>query len=95
MHRKRIELSVDGLEGRILLASVSYTLTTDQPTYQVGQPILISFIETNTGDQPVTVSVSPTDFFVSEQSTTWDGQIWQSNPENDGQSPTSMTLQPG
>ncbi len=95
MRRKQIELSVGRLEGRLLLSGISYTLTTDQSTYQVGQPIQISFTETNTGDQPATVSLSPTDFSVSEQSTLWNGLIWQSNPENAGQAPTSVTLQPG
>ncbi len=50
-----------------------------------------TFTETNTGDQPVTVSVSPTDFTVSESGS----PVWESNPENDGQPPTSVTLQPG
>src|SRR5205823_875280 len=35
---------------------VSSSLTTDQSTYQVGQPVRFTFTETNTSDQPVTVS---------------------------------------
>ena len=62
MHRTRMALGVDELEGRSLLSGISYTLTTDQSTYQVGQPIQITFTETNTGDRPVTVSLNPTDF---------------------------------
>ena len=85
MRRTRMALGVDELEGRCLLSGISYTLTTDHSTYQVGQPIQITFTETNTGDQPVTVSLSPTDFSVSEQLA---GAIWESNPENDGQPPT-------
>ena len=64
---RKIAVSVEDLEGRALLSGISYSLTTDQATYQVGQPIQITFTETNTGDQPVTVSLSPTDFSVSEQ----------------------------
>jgi hypothetical protein len=83
-------LSVEDLERRTLLSGIAYTLTTDQSVYQVGQPIQITFTETNTGTQPATVSLSPTDFTVSGYSTGW-----ESNPENDGQPPTSVTLQPG
>ena len=90
-NRTRMALGVNELEPRTLLSGISYTLTTDQATYQVGQPIQITFTETNTGDQPVTVSLSPTDFSVSEHASV----IWESNPENDGQSPTSVTLEPG
>jgi hypothetical protein len=51
----------------------------------------MTLTETNTGDEPVTVSVSPTDFSISERA----GVIWESNPANAGQPPTSLTLQPG
>ncbi len=95
MRRSRMALGVDELEGRCLLSGISYSLTTDQTTYQVGQPIQITFTETNTGDQAVTVSLSPTDFSVSEQSLGWNGPLWESNPDNAGQPPTSLTLQPG
>ena len=91
MKRTRMALGVDELEGRSLLSGISYTLTTDQSAYQVGQPIEITFTETNTGDQPVAISLSPTDFSVSQYA----GVIWESNPENDGRSPTSVTLEPG
>jgi hypothetical protein len=88
--RARGALSVEDLECRALLSGITYSLVTDQPVYQVGQPIHITFTETNTGDQPVTVSVSPTDFTVSRNG----GTVWQSDPENGGQPPTSVTLQP-
>ena len=66
MHR-RTSLIVEPMEGRALLSGLTYSLTTDQSIYQVGQPIQITFTETNTGDQPVTVSVSPTDFSVFDR----------------------------
>jgi hypothetical protein len=90
MARKAV-LSVEGLEGRTLLSGITYCLTTDQPVYQVGQTIKITFTETNTGDQPVTVELSPTDFTVSQGNTA----IWQSDPDNAGQPSSSVTLQPG
>ena len=56
MARKtRVTMSVDALESRLLLSGITYTLTTDQTTYPTGQAIRISFIETNSGDEPVTV----------------------------------------
>ena len=48
------------------LSSLAYSLTTDQSVYQVGQPIELTFTETNTSDQPVTVEVSPADFTISQ-----------------------------
>ena len=84
---------VEGLEERTLLSSLSYSLTTDESIYQAGQPINMTFSETNTGNQPVTVDVSPTDFTVSQDQS--DGATWQSDPANNNQPPTSQTLLPG
>ncbi len=92
---RKFGVSVEDLERRTLLSGIAYSLTTDHSVYQAGQPIEITFTETNTGTQPVTVSLSPTDFTVAAQSPVFDGPVWESNPENDGQPPTSVTLQPG
>ncbi len=54
------KLSVEVLEGRALLSGVSFTLTTDQTTYQMGQPVQITYTETNNSDQ--TVTVLPSDY---------------------------------
>ncbi len=91
MVRSRRRLFCEGLEARSLLSGLSYSLTTDQSTYQVGQTIQITFTETNTSDQPVTVEVAPTDFAISQRGFS----IWQSNPGNANQPPTAETLQPG
>jgi len=88
---RRTVPDVEGLEGRTLLSSVSYSLTTDRSVYQLGQPIELTFTETNGSNQPVTVEVSPTDFTISQHH----NPIWQSDPANAGQSPTSETLLPG
>ena len=88
---RRASPVIEGLEERALLSSLAYSLTTDQSVYQVGQPIELTFTETNTGNQPVTVEVSPTDFSVSQNNAV----IWQSDPGNAGQPPTSETLLPG
>jgi hypothetical protein len=91
MMARRASLAVEGLEERALLSSLAYSLTTDQSVYQVGQPIELTFTETNTSAQPVTVAVSPTDFSVSQ----YNAVIWQSDAANAGQPPTSETLLPG
>ena len=62
---RKFGVRVEDLEGRTLLSGISYVLTTDHSVYQAGQPVQITFTETNTGTQPVTVSLSPTDFTVS------------------------------
>ncbi len=82
---------VEGLEERALLSAVSYSLTTDQPVYQVGQPIEMTFTETNTGKQPMTVDVSLRDFTISQNNAT----IWQSDPVNAKEPQRSETLLPG
>ena len=90
MRRRRL-LVAEFLEQRSLLSTLSYSLTTDRSVYQVGQPIQVTFSETNSGTQAVSVQVIPTDFTVSV-----DGKsIWQSNPGNASQLPTTETLQPG
>ena len=66
-------------------------MTTDRPVYQVGQTVQFTFREINTGNQPVTVQVAPVDFTVSQ-----DGRsIWESDPGNASQPPTTETLLPG
>ena len=92
---RKFAVSVEDLERRTLLSGIAYSLRTDHSVYQAGQPIQITFSETNTGTQPVTVSVSPTDFTVSEQSPVFNSSLWESNPKNDGQPPTSVRLKPG
>ncbi len=82
---------VEGLEGRTLLSSLQYSLTSDQSVYQVGQKINLNFTETNTSNQSVTVEVNPVDFTIAQDGAT----VWQSNPVNNNQPPTSETLDPG
>jgi hypothetical protein len=89
--RRRMSLAIEGLEERALLSSLAYSLTTDRSNYRVGQPVEMTFTETNTGDQPVTVGLSPTDFSVSQSNEV----IWQSDPTDAGQPPMSETLLPG
>jgi hypothetical protein len=52
----RIRATVEPLEGRALLSGLAVTVTTDQPSYQVGQPINITLTETNTTDHDMTVA---------------------------------------
>ena len=89
--RRNRPLVAELLEGRTLLSSLSYTLTTDQSVYQVGQTIQLTFTETNISNQPVTIEVSPTDFDVSQSSYA----VWQSGPGDGSQPPVQETLLPG
>jgi hypothetical protein len=88
---RRTAVVVERLEERALLSSIAYSLTTSQSIYQVGRPVNLTFTETNTGDQPVTVSVSPTDFTVSQNNSA----LWQSGPTGGNVPPKSETLAPG
>ena len=92
-------VSLENLEASIYAPcpGLTYSLTTGQSSYQIGQPITMTFTETNTGDQPVTVEVSPTDFAAAPAEAAQGATpSWhQSNPENQGATTTPETLQPG
>lgn len=89
--KRRRHLVAEFLEPRALLSSLSYSLTTDHPVYEAGQPIKLVFTETNEGNEPVTVLVSPTDFAVSENGAI----IWHSASGENPPPPESKTLEPG
>lgn len=78
MNRRTRRFGLELLEARCLLSSLSYSLTTDQSTYQVGQPIQMTFTVTNTGNRSLTVPVDQVDFTVQQYSAT----DWESNPGN-------------
>jgi hypothetical protein len=91
MSRRKARPGIDVLEGRSLLSSLAYSLTTDKSVYQAGDPVQIRFTETNHGSRPITVLLAPADFKITEGNTT----VWESNPDSLSQTPTSVTLQPG
>jgi Intracellular proteinase inhibitor len=90
---RRTRLDLEPLEGRSLLSGLAYSLTTNQASYQPGQPVEMTFRETNVSSQPVTVQDGPSidGFTVSR-----DGAVvWRSNA---GINPLFIrleTLQPG
>jgi hypothetical protein len=90
---RRTHLEVDPLEGRTLLSGMEYSLTTNQSTYKPGQPIVMTFKETNLSTQPVSVDEGPS---IDGFNVTQGGKlIWQSNS---GINPFFIevdTLQPG
>ncbi len=69
--------SLEALEGRSLLSGLATSLTTDASTYRVGQPVVMTFQETNTSDTPTVVNDGPSiDGFNVMQ----DGHVvWRSN----------------
>ena len=76
--RRRKRPSVELMESRELLSGLTESLTTDQSTYQLGQPIHFTFTITNTSDEPANfgAGASDTAFEVSQG-----GQmIWQTVP---------------
>jgi len=62
----RISLGVLGLEGRALLSTIVSSVTTDQPIYLPGQPVHLTFTETNEGTAPVEVNTGHQDFQVMQ-----------------------------
>jgi hypothetical protein len=85
----RVEL----LEPRALLSAVDISLTTNQTEYQPGQPIQMTFTETNTSSQPVTVDYGPS---VDGFDVTRDGvPVWQSNAGINPMIIIADTLGPG
>jgi hypothetical protein len=62
--RHKFGVSVEGLERLTLLSGLASStnplqgaLTTSQAVYQLGQPVQVTYSETNPSDQPVTVSI--------------------------------------
>ena len=94
MARKtKTTLTVESLEGKALLSGLVSSLTTDHSVYQAGQPIQMTFTETNLTQHPIQLAVGPsTDGFdVSQHGKV----IWTSNA---GPVPMFImleTLQPG
>ena len=60
--------------------------------YQLGQPIKLTFTETNTGSQPESVRIGPNAFEVKQNGT----EVWNStNSSSTSASQSWETLQPG
>ena len=74
---RRTHLNLETLEGRSLLSGLASSLTTDRSTYQPGQPIVMTFQETNVSSAATFVDDGPSiDGFEVVQG----GKlIWQSN----------------
>ena len=75
---RRRHLRIERLEERALLSGVSYTLTTNQSTYQAGQPIQITLTGTNTTNQTIQTIAGPDldNFVVTENGVAiWDSEL--------------------
>jgi hypothetical protein len=76
------------------LTHLSTSLTTDKSSYDHGEPVVMTFTETNNGNQPVTVLEGPTVFDV-----TWNGEDFFAYSDyqflHTGSPPTWQTLLPG
>ncbi len=91
--KRRICPKLEILEGRSLLSGLVASLTTNQSVYQPGQPIVMTFQETNASSQAVDVDNGPSidGFMVSH-----DGDVvWRSNAGINPMFIVRETLQPG
>lgn len=91
--RRRTSPRVESLEGRALLSGLSYSLTTNQSSYQPGQPVVMTFQETNVSNHEISVSVGPSidGFDVSQGGNV----IWRSNAGPNPMFIELKQLQPG
>ena len=90
---RKIALRVESLEVRALLSSLAYSLTTDKSEYAVGQPVQMTFTETNTSNQNVSVDDGPA---IDGFNVTLNGTpIWMSNSGIAPQYVRLETLKPG
>jgi hypothetical protein len=80
-------------ESRCLLSALAYSLTTNQSNYQSGQPVQMTFTETNTSAKPVNIAIGPANsgFDVAQNGKT----VWMSNAGFQPQYLRLETLQPG
>jgi Intracellular proteinase inhibitor len=91
--RRRRPLNLEPLEGRSLLSGLTAQITTDASVYQVGQPVNLTFTETNTSSKPIKVEEGPSiDGFVVTQG---GSIVWQSDAGVSAQYIILDTLQPG
>ena len=90
---RKIALRVERLEVRALLSNLAYSLTTDKSAYAVGQPVQLTFTETNISKQNVTVDDGPS---IDGFNVTLDGHtIWKSNSGINPLYIQANTLKPG
>ncbi len=90
---RRTRLNLESLEGRSLLSAIAYSLTTNQATYQSGQPIEMTFQETNESSRTISVDEGPSidGFTVTQDGTT----VWRSNAGANPMFVLLKTLPPG
>lgn len=87
--KRGTQLNLEPLEGRALLSGLSYSLTTNQSSYQPGQPVVMTFRETNVSNQVIQVEQGPS---IDGFNVTQGGKvIWRSNA---GVNPMFIALDP-
>jgi hypothetical protein len=86
---RKTSVSVERLETWAVLSGLTYSLTTNQAVYQVGQPVQMSFTETNTSGAPIQVGWGPAVWTVRQNGNVvfWGGVAYLSI--------VLVTLQPG
>lgn len=91
--KRRTHLELESLEGRALLSGLSGTIATNQAAYQPGEPVEMTFTETNTTGGVISVSDGPSidGFDVSQNG----NMIWRSNAGINPMFIRMVPLQPG
>src|SRR5262245_27350348 len=57
--KRRTHLSLEPLEGRALLSGMAFDVTTNQSVYEPGQPVVMTFRETNVSNHVIPVEEGP------------------------------------
>jgi len=91
--KRHAPLNLEPLEDRALLSGLSDSLTTDATAYRPGQPVVMTFQETNVSDQTITVQDGPSiDGFTVRGG---NRLIWRSNGGINPMFIRLVPLQPG
>jgi hypothetical protein len=86
------QLAPTSASGTFQIASpVNYSVATNQPTYQLGQPVQLTLTATNPSDQPVAVNLNAASFTVTQGG----NPVWASSASASSQTTGSDTLAPG
>ena len=74
-----------------IVSPITYSLSSDKSSYTVGQPVQLTFTETNPSASAVSVTVDPPNFGITQGG----NSVWVSNNSAASQPATTEVLYPG